>query len=246
MREYREYGQVLTLSDIGGTVTGWQYRGEDIFFPQQEVMRGGVVKTRGGMHACWPCFGTPNVCFNLPQHGVLRNRKADAETENGFVFRGTDLLGPARDEESEVRVAVELTQGGFVYTLSARLLEPAKDPVFVNAGLHPYFRTPTGNVQAGAWVGQKRHFYRHKQEPMLEDVGKGAELTIPGIGEVKMLLGGAWSGARTKKLVFWRDSREYLCVEPILGAPKLYGSPAGVPLTEEWLEMRCSFHVALD
>jgi len=246
MPEIRNDVQTVSLGEIGGTVSRWQYRGVDVFFPQQEVRRGGVRKVRGGMHACWPCFGTPDAKFGLPQHGVLRDRKADVETEDGFVFRGTDLLGPAHDEESEVRIAVTLAHTGFTYALSARLLEPAESPVFVNAGLHPYFRTPTGNAEGGAWIGKEIRFSRRLYGPTFEDIGKGAQLIIPGIGEVKMLLGGALGTAPARKLVFWRDSRDYLCAEPVFGDSKSYGSPSCLRLTEQWLEVRCSFQIRLD
>ena len=42
--------------------------------------------------------------------------------------------------------------------------------VFDNPGLHPYFRTPTGNAQASAWGGQEIHFYRRNHGPISTDV----------------------------------------------------------------------------
>jgi len=127
-----------------------------------------------------------------------------------------------------------------MYTRSARLIEPTTKKVFVNPGFHPYFRTPTGNAQAGAWGGEMRHFYRRKHGPASVDVGQGADVVIPGIGKIKMMLSGA------KRLYYWRDSRNYLCVEPVSGNPNAYGSPGCQHLTGEWSSMSCAFLVSPD
>lgn len=235
--------QVVTFSEIGGTITRWQYHGIDIFYPQQLVKRGKEreQKLRGGMHACWPCFGTVDPTFGLPQHGVLRNRKADEIMENGVVFRGTDLLGPAYDEECEVRIDIVLTRMGLTHSLSARLLRPASRDVFINPGLHPYFRTPTGNAQARAWKGEELRFYRRNHGPISTSVGHGADVNIPSIGKVQMLLTGGWS-----RVYYWRDSRRYLCVEPVFGNSMKYGDSRCLLLTDKWFNMSCAFQVSQD
>lgn len=239
--------QTIGLSEVGGTITRWQYHGVDIFYPQKLVKRERKMKLRGGMHVCWPCFGTVDSKYGLPQHGVLRNRVDDGFLAgNGLIFNGTDLLGPTYSEESEVEIEITLTETGFIYTLSARLAKPASREVFINPGLHPYFATPTGNARAGAWNGREHRFYLRKQGPKSSDIGQGADVVIPGIGKIQMMLGGAWDTAPGKKIYFWRDSRKYLCVEPVFGSPKTYGEPGCLRLTDEWFTMTCTFQVLLD
>jgi len=106
MPEIKNDVQTVTFSEVGGTVTRWQYRRKDgvlvdIFYPQQSVRRERKWKLRGGMHDCFPNFGTVDAKYGLPQHGILRIRGADEVMGNGVVFRGTDLLGPMHDEECE-------------------------------------------------------------------------------------------------------------------------------------------------
>ncbi len=233
--------QAVTVSETGGTVTRYQYRGVDIFYPQQLVRRERKMKLRGGMHVCFPNFGTVDDKFGLPQHGPLRNRNIDGVKEDGVIFRGTDLLGPSYNEECEVHITIALTQTGFIYLLSARLIRPASRDVFINPGLHPYFRTPTKNAQAGAWKGRMNHFYRQNYGPRSTDVGQGADVVVPGVGKIQMLLGGGW-----RRLYYWRDSFQYLCVEPVFGNPRTYGSPDCLRLTDKWFSASCAFQVSLE
>ncbi|MFA6502756.1 MAG: hypothetical protein WCT45_00675 [Candidatus Paceibacterota bacterium] len=237
---------VIEFSEVGGTILSWEHRGIKILFPQTFVRRGGEMRPRGGMPVCWPNFGTVDPAFGLPQHGVLRKREADEIAPNGVVFRGTDLLGPMHNVLSEVRILIEPKQTGFVYTLAARLLEPSPKEVFVNAGFHPYFRTPTGDALAGTWVGGTKLYYQSQQGPIWEDVDRGLDVHPKGVGTVKMRLGGVWDFAMEKRVVFWRDSRDYLCAEPILGMPGMYGTPDCPKLTEKGLVMTCAFSVSLD
>lgn len=245
MPEIRNDAQIITFSEVGGTVIRWQFCGIDILYPQKMVMRDRKLKLRGGMHVCFPNFGMVNPEFGLPQHGPLRNRKADEVMANGVVFRGTDLLGPTYDEECELRIVIILTPTGFIYTLSARLIQPASRDVFVNAGFHPYFRTPTGNARVGTWLRKQTRLYQRTYGPRNEPVGQGAYIIAPDVGKTQLLLGGAWNTSPSKRLVVWRDSRKYACVEPILGNPRVYGKQGCPKLTEKWLEMRCEFQVTL-
>ena len=246
MPEIRNEVQSIIFSEIGGTIVRWKYRDSDIFYPRQLVRREGKLKFRGGMHVCFPNFGTADPKFGLPQHGVLRDRKAEEVTENGVIFRGTDLLGPSYDEACEVRIVIEPARTGFVYVLSARLIKPASRDVFINPGFHPYFRTPTGNAQAGAWKGRTYRFYQRKHGPQSANVGQGADVVVPGIGTIQLMLGGEWNAARSKKMYYWRDSRRYLCVEPVFGNSRMYGDPGCLRLTDKWFKMACAFTLSLD
>jgi len=236
--------QTVAFSETDGAILWWKCREIDVLYPQKMVQRKYVWTLRGGMCAYWPWYGT--IDTNLPRNGVLRGRRADEVTGNGVVFRGRDLLGPSYDEEAEVRVSVELTRDGFAYTLAARLLKPATRDVFINPGLNPYFRTPTGNAVAGTWDGKQVHFYQRLRGPMSAPVNQGADVTIPGVGKVQMMLGGAWKDAAPRRMYFWRDSRNYLCVEPTFGNPNVYGTPDCAILTDAWFEAACTFQLTLE
>lgn len=247
MHQYRGYNQIITFSDVGGTISRWQYRGVDVFYPQQEVRRGGELKVRGGMHVCFPNFGSVDEKFGLSQHGPLRNRKPDQVTENGgFMFKGRDLLGTNCSENCKVQIGVVLEPTGFLYILSARRLFCSEKKVFINLGLHPYFRTPEHEATVCALPGRQAHVRGRNIAPRYESVGRHVAISIPGLGLVQMSMGGnAWTKAAQPKVVLWRDSPKYLCVEPVLGTSRTYGESTCLRLTEEYLEFRCKFEMTL-
>lgn len=234
----------VELSGVGGTVASWKYQGVDVFFPQKKVVCDDKLKLRGGMHACFPNFGAVDTKFGLPKHGPLRDCEADASGPGVMLFRGKDLLGNSCSEECEIRTDVRLQPLGFVYTLVAQLIEPAANEVFVNPGLHPYFRTPKGKALVTVWDGEQVYIDEKKIDAIYKfaDSNDSVVITIPGLGVIKMgVSGNAWKQAKVPRIVLWRDSSDYLCVEPICGHPGTFGQQACLRLTEEWLELKCSF-----
>lgn len=242
MPEIKNSDQSIVFSECGGNIVSWKMYGKDILYPQQQVRRNNLMKLRGGMHACFPNFGRVNEEFGLPQHGPLRDRKADLLMENGAVFRGFDLLGTHFRQDCAVIITMDLTDTGFVYTLMTKLLGPSKRAVYVNAGFHPYFRTPTGKARVGTGLGAETRLYKRTHGPRNEPIDTEAFVIAPGLGVIRLLLGDAFNAASSpKRLVVWRDSEHYACAEPILGIPQFFGTPSCVPLTNKWLRMSCEF-----
>jgi galactose mutarotase-like enzyme len=242
MPEIKNSDQCIVFSECGGNILSWKMHGKDILYPQQHVRRNHLMKLRGGIHACFPNFGRVNQEFGLPQHGPLRARKADVVMKDGVVFRGFDLLGTYFRQECAVIITIDLTDAGFQYSLMAKLLKPPKEIPHINAGFHPYFRTPTGKARVGTGLAAETRLYRRAHGPRNEPVGKEAFVQAPSLGVVRLLLGGAFSDTpSSKRLVVWRDSEHYACAEPILGVPQAFGTSSCVPLTEKWFRMSCEF-----
>ncbi len=244
-RKCSDENQEVTWSTTGAVVTSWKFSGIDVFYPQTMLEIGGISKLRGGMHPCWPNFGPADPKFGLPQHGVLRNREADVSDGNSASFYGPDLLGSAYRVESEVQVAITLQPNGFRYTLMARLTEASATDVFVNGGLHPYFCTPNGRarvstIHAETWVKDPSMPAEYRL------INRCAEVSIPGVGIVQTVVGGAWQEQCRQKVGLWRDSRKSLCVEPVLGTPATYGEPPCPKLSMEWLVISCDFGVKIN
>ena len=234
----------LELSGIGGTVTSWKYRDVDIFSPQKKVPLDGRLKSRGGMHACFPNFGAVDPKFGLPKHGPLRDREADECGSGIMLFRGRDLLGNSCSEECEIRTGVNFQTLGFTYTLAARLIGTTSKEVFVNPALHPYFRTPEGTSLVTVWDDEQVYIHQEKIDSVYKFANNNDNVAIKlyGLGTIKMSIGGnAWKQANVPRIVLWRDSLDYLCVEPICGHPSIYGAPPCLRLTEEWLDLKCEF-----
>lgn len=244
LNEYCDDNQKVTISDIGGVITDWKYRGVPIFYPRVAVGTRDNPKFRGGMHPCYPNFGTVDPRFGLPQHGPLRMRTADAMDRTGILFQGTDLLGSTCTVQSEVKSILTLRPKGFRYRLLARLLESTPTEAFINPGFHPYFCTPTGSAHVCA-MGESTLISGLNVEPQYLSMNKGVDVMIPKLGSVCMTVGNGWMNAKERKIALWRDSEKYLCVEPIFGEPEQYGGPSCFRLTTEWFEMSCDFEVTL-
>lgn len=244
-RQCSDGNQEITFSTMGGVIKRWKFRGVDIFYPQETLEILGHPKLRGGMHPCWPNFGSADPKFGLPQHGPLRTRKANTSGENDVFFTGTDLLGSACHEQSEVRIVITLRPMGFLYTLMARLTKPSSTDIFANGGFHPYFRTPKG--VARVIVNENLTCIDEENLPPLRMLAsRSTYVLIPGLGDIRMTRGGDWENKVRQGVTLWRDSGKYVCVEPRIGFSGTYGDEYNPCLSTEWLQLHCEFEVFLD
>jgi galactose mutarotase-like enzyme len=240
MHELKDENQVIQFSETGGTIISWKFKGTDIFFPQQEMLVGGEKKLRGGMHVCFPNFGKADKKFGLPNHGTIRNRQADTILEDSMVFRGCELLGPNYSEECAVLVSITLNENGFRYSLFARLLQVTPEPIYTNIGFHPYFRTPNEEVKVVIgtdWTQVKTPIVG----PVSKDMTESADVLVPGIGRVNIIPQEIWKSSL--KATIWRDSPNYVCVEPSLGKSEDYGTDRCPQLPREGILFACDFVV---
>ena len=137
--------QTLELSDLGGTILRWRDGERDLFYPHHMIQVGDNTEPRGGMFACFPNFSIPDSSFGLPLHGTLQHEYGSfehiSESECRITFEGSHLTG-ANAQPVQVETHIKMHDMGFTYTLTARLMDNATQPVFINLGLHPYFPTP--------------------------------------------------------------------------------------------------------
>lgn len=224
----------LVMAADGGWVTDWCERGMNIFFPRTNLVIDGEKKLRGGMHPCFPNFGAVDEKHQLPQHGPLCRRfSTDSRTESSYERRwrisATDLLG-AYSGRCVVSVTTKELRDGFEYVLTAALSPDAPRAVPIGMGLHPYFATPQGTatvrIPGRMDVEVVSTIPKSIRIPLTKPF---VTIAIPGIGRVEMdLLGEFRSGLRhpvkTARIVIWRDSEQYVCVEPALAVGEDYGS----------------------
>ena len=232
--------QEVVLSTTGGTVTSWRYKGKDIFYPQQTVLVGGVPKLRGGMHPCFPNFGEVNSAFGLPPHGSLRTMRGERLHENLIRFESDELFGVEK-VRCNVMVGLEWLERSFSYKLYARLMNaPGKVPV--NPGFHPYFSTPEGRATI---FGSGKKLLEVSGDTFKEIVPLNSRIIVvlPGVGAVDMNPLDHFTNAAYARLVVWRDRADYLCVEPILAEPALYGTLGPHLHPGEAMKLGCSFHL---
>lgn len=241
------------LSATGGVVTDWRERNKYIFFPQTMLNIDGKKKLRGGMHPCFPNFGTVGERYGLPQHGPLRDATGTIERSAGNPWANTcrfvdrrDLLGNFK-KPCTARISTERLSYGFFYRLEVELSSAATESVPVSAGLHPYFATPQG----AAWVIADKP---HKIEGLLTDaivmpLSPVVHIDIPGVGTVQMVMDGelrtrAISSNPSARLVLWRDKTDYLCVEPVLAMGKDFDTPMCPRLEPgDRLTIACAFRL---
>lgn len=233
--------QLIVLSETGGTITEWKYRGWDIFFPQQEIIINGEKKLRGGMHPCFPNFGTVDEKFGLPQHGTLRTLHADRMGNTAVHFDKVPM--GSSGGFAEVNVSVYPLTHGFTYGLRAVLVGDGED-LFINPGLHPYFATPRGFAEV-----------LHPQA-VVEKVPYGPKISpielfsprayIAGLGRVMMTPGQTLRGP-SARIVLWRDDPRYVCIEPISATSREFNTPSGVALSSwQYLDVTCTFDFDFD
>ncbi len=248
LREYRDRNQVIVFSETGGKIISWKYRDVDIFYPRRKSKEMNEVRSHGGACVCFPNFGIVDSKFGLPKHGSLYNRRADYVTNNGVSFRGRDLLGPRHDVMCQAAIFLTLQRDGFIYSVFANIRErrkPASEPVFVNAGLRTYLRTPMYEATVAERFMPTYRISQRRAKPRYNSTYRPVSITIPGLGMVQMhLFGTAWESAILKTIGLWINSREYLCVEHIPIEPRLYGKPICPRLTNNFLPIfGCKFEI---
>src|SRR3989344_2649358 len=215
----------FNFSRIGATVTDWRERGKNVLFPKTQLAVDGKLKTRGGMHPCFPNFGKVDEQYGLPQHGSLRDTK-------GLINHGTrpgvdscrfddsrDLLGDF-NEPCCVFVSMERLDHGFVYRLSTQLSSAATKSVPISAGLHPYFATPAG--VATVIADDEHEINGLLTKALVVPLKPVVYINIPEVGMVQMVMEGLFASYKSARLVIWRDRTDYLCVEPVLAMPDYF------------------------
>ena len=235
--------QTIDLSPVGGTVLSWRFENRDIFFPQQTLTIDGAKKLRGGMHSCFPNYGREQPDYHLPSHGPLRYLEGNLEQDGRrVVFGGRKIL--AENIYCDVSVSVEEPDDkSMLYTLSALLSPAASKPFPTNAGFHPYFGTPDGTATVLA-DGNKYVVDDLITEAKVLPLKCTIYVVIPGMGTVRISPGKTFLECKTARMVLWRDSKDYLCVEPVLGVSADFSGgfcPKLIP--GERFDLSCKFEL---
>ena len=243
----------LFSPEEGGSLLRWKYRGVDILSPDHTAIVGNESKKRGGMPLCFP-FGTTDPRYDLPKHGLLRHTPASVTRIDGVIIASPNLFGPRKASWCRVETRMRSEPNGLSFVLSVLLLDEPLEPIYANAGLHPYFRLPEGRMRVTIAGKSKedepaaKHVYQNLPDAETFDNHGRAEVVIPGLGTVTMTtIGNAWKRAARPRFVLWTDNvREYACVEPVLGMGSDYGTSACPRLkVGETLSIRCRFEVEL-
>lgn len=222
------------LSPQGGSILSWQWRDELILGPSRVVMVGDVMKDRGETHWCYPNYGSvpEGVLRNNEKHGYLRSTLLDP------VFFGQSssrfkLSRQTSGDFSEVTVDVSLKDAVLKNTLTVKNHGAERLPLLV--ANHPYFAVSHKGLQVmmgGQKIGQvNMGFGTHSAlnisaEARVYQRTDNPVVCIAGVGDVHIM-----ASENCTHFVVWSDSpREYVCVEPIFGKPKTYGTEEGVGL----------------
>jgi galactose mutarotase-like enzyme len=105
-------------------------------------------------------------------------------------------------------------------------------PIPILPALHPYFTTPTGELNVIMDDKEVAHMYPNGETLNVGPVPK----VIPKIGPVSIRLGGLGtvrfcSPTHCTHIVIWSDNPSaYVCVEPVFGTPGTFGLPGGATL----------------
>lgn len=220
----RADSSVVKLSEVGGTVVSWRVAGREILFPRRAIAaKSGGTKQRGGLPSCFPNFGSVDPKFGLPQHGILRDLTGVREGNGSYQRVRFDRVGPLGGCGSYAKVVIEAQtfNRGFTYALRVKLPADVSKDVFVNAGFHPYFATPR---QSATVISLDRHEIKGLMpEAKTLPLRKTAYVNLPDLGTV-MVAPELGFDLQQARLVIWRDSLDYACVEQVMGVPSLFGT----------------------
>ncbi len=223
--------RVLT-SPQGGSILQWEFGPQMILGPSRIVQVGDVLKLRGETHWCFPNFGKASEGpYTQPQHGYLRDwvlsDKSHSPTWANFASVPPSAGGPAL----QVDTSVQVYPNGFSAGLKVSNGEKERVPIL--PALHPYFAVPkqglivTVGGETVAEVGLGIVSGVSKDSQTIERSGRLVAVQLHGIGEVHLNLPDHCS-----HVVIWSDEpTQYVCVEPIFGKPKTYGTAEG-----RWIE----------
>lgn len=231
----------IWVSQEGPVIERWQVGGFDIFFPQKMVHVGAELRLRGGLHPCFPIFGSApghGPWSGEPRHGFLRNHVFEKIEAFGTDF--VHFLYFAKDPNKTqfiISIHIQVNASGFSYMMEIRDIVPIKGLIerdFLKSifpALHPYFNISqfsNGSLE----IGGTSHPFNDIKNKFLggnnlslggflphESYPYRINIPLAGIVEIKPqgLLKENGAG-----VYIWTDDREkYLCIEPCTIDPVL-------------------------
>lgn len=226
----------IVVSSKGATVTKFSWDGYDIIYPQllKKVKLGKNEtknKLRGGIPICFPFFGPPpEKHAGLDKHGWLRNQELNLENEDDQSLRFWGLNTKNCYYEfcifQQIRVSLTKEKGLCINFIASRSKSdlPYKK-ASINPAFHPYFSN-LGNrsVRIG-----KKIITEFTEEAVILPAKKEMIIDL-GAKKVKMTIDGNFR--KDPYVALWSDSKDYFCVEPILGNPKNVGTSKGRTMKE--------------
>ncbi len=224
--------------DGHGNIISWTLNetGEDIelFFPRQKVLdQNGLDVIRGGSHFCYPIFGTDPLGEMVKKHGFLRDLIADVfqgkENEVEIKFHESTIQGRYKDVPLPILKRRLDSEGYELFEELTIDLSSTSLNDYLNVGIHPYFRTLTPEGEFNL-----KFFNRHGNQIELNqrELPFGCDLFVPisinsrrspsfslyskNLGTFDWKLGTESNRPiRVEGFYIWRDSFDYVCVEPV-------------------------------
>lgn len=210
------------ISNFGGDIVRFVHSGKEIFFPRQEI----GDKIRGGMHFCLPWFGSSPR--GKKKHGFLRDTRAERSSIKMHEARMDFRLVSRENYEwpLECSAAAKISETG-IFESSLKVGRLANDKTEGRApilpGFHPYFAGKAADVRV--MVGDQEFGGFEEKSRAVPFRGNPVSIFLPD-RTLEIELGGAFMECEPE-LVFWSDSPDYFCVEPILQSQALFETDLG-------------------
>lgn len=212
-----------TVSCLGGTITKFNVGNTEVFYPLRTIGN----KNRGGCHYCAPWFGSSSM--GNKKHGHLRDISVQE-----ILYVHDDMLEfhfeDPRSEQYPWNLRYETTakirgDGALEMGLAIQNREgTTRGPAPISPGLHPYFSCDNPN---DVCVIVNREKFFGFSEPKMIFMGETSTILIQMPDKkIKMTLGGSFMNDGSN-IILWTDSKEYVCIEPVLGHPRALNTPGG-------------------
>ena len=227
---------IADISDAFPTITSWKVDGIDVLFPEQNMLINGQKKKRGGIPICFPNFGKPISYggIEIPQHGFLRDKEKmfyRAQTQNHFVVMSgmVDAYGLSYSTSIKMQVHHQFNTPTLIQELSVWSGDKFKTmPLCL--GFHPYFkvnRKYLNFIRDGKAMNMEIFSGEKLLQAQKFDFKNVFEIQLDERLSVVMVCLGDFETGHQQVCIWSDNPDEYVCVEPIIHKPELFGTLFG-------------------
>jgi|GEM_PF-4080936 len=218
-----------------GTVSTLYMKGKNLLYPPK---RNDLGQLRGGIPICVP-FGKNAELFGWPSHGILRNTDMVPRLSQGskvfLTSSDAKLFGKYNEMPFEMNAIYTygfLNTSTFGMSVAIEQHNEKGKSIPSNMCFHPYFLTPNDSREPSKTIEVKAGDTSFQIRDMqLGDCKKGKMLPMPKDGKVEIIIPSQGTIIMTAPkfgaLNIWRDSLDFICIEPVETFPELFNTEKG-------------------
>ena len=210
----------LSLDLIGGRIQELSHEGVNVFGTYAR-MNGKM----GNTHLCVPSFDIEGQeKYNLPFHGLVRTIPWTVKNASDSSIVISYITTPSNTYSAELSIEQTFTlKETFVHSIQVAHLRGEAVPL--NIGVHYYWDTPQGwdklsvNSQQSTEGIKSNGYMILKEKNIIEFPHASYEMKSDGFHSAAL-----WTSFKTDESGKKSYSRDFCCIEPVIGWPGYFGS----------------------